>query len=167
MLTMLANLNEMIFIIPLIIICVILIIAVVRLNKKLGRLTAKYERFMRGKNAENLDEAIAENFAKVEHLSLTHQQSMLKMEETMQSINSTYQKTGIVKYNAFKEMGGNLSFALALLDNNNSGFIITSMHGRESCYTYIKEVLNGQCYTALGDEEQEALAKAMDTAIVK
>lgn len=158
---MLKNLNPMIFIIILAIICIVLIVAVVKLNSKMNRMLKKYEKFMRGKNAENLDESIQANFEKVDELILSHQRSMMKLDATMNGIKSTYQKMGIVKYNAFKEMGGNLSFALALLNNNDTGFIITSMHGRESCYTYIKEVINGQCYSALGDEERLALDKAM------
>ena len=157
------NINPMIFIILLAVICVILIIIVVKLNTKLNRMIKKYEKFMRGKNAENLDEALQANFEKVDELMLSHQRSMMKLDATMNSINSTYQKMGIVKYNAFKEMGGNLSFALALLNNEDTGFIITSMHGRESCYTYIKEVINGQCYSAMGDEERQALEKAMQS----
>lgn len=160
---MLNKLNPMIFIILLAVVCVILIIIIVRMNTKMNRLIKKYEKFMRGKNAENLDESIQANFEKVDQLILSHQRSMLKMDDTINSLNSTYQKMGIVKYNAFKEMGGNLSFALALLNSDNTGFIITSMHGRESCYTYIKEVINGQCYSAMGDEEKEALDKAMGT----
>jgi len=149
----------------LLIVCVILIFIVFRMNTTMNRMLKKYEKFMRGKNAENLDEALEANFDKVDELILSHQRSMMKLDATMNSINSTYQKMGIVKYNAFKEMGGNLSFALALLNNDNTGFIITSMHGRESCYTYIKEVINGQCYSAMGDEEREALNKAMAVTV--
>ena len=73
----------------------------------------------------------------------------------------TVQKIGIVKYDAFSEMGGKLSFALVMLDKSNNGFVINSMHSREGCYTYIKEIINGESFIALGDEEQEALNKAL------
>ena len=49
-------------------------------------------------------------------------------------------------------MGGKLSFALALLDNRNNGFIINAMHSREGCYTYVKEIINGESYITLGDK---------------
>lgn len=55
-----------------------------------------------------------------------------------------YQKVGIVKYDAFHEMGGDLSFALTMLDENNTGWILNAMHSREGCYTYIKEVIKGE-----------------------
>ena len=54
-------------------------------------------------------------------------------------------------------MGGKLSFALALLDNNDTGFVINAMHSREGCYTYIKEIIKGESYIVLGDEEKEAV----------
>ena len=66
-----------------------------------------------------------------------------------------------MKYDAFHEMGGNLSFALTLLDGNNNGWIINAMHSREGCYTYIKEIVKGQSYLELSEEEAESLDRAI------
>ena len=74
----------------------------------------------------------------------------------------TYQKMGLIKYDAFHEMGGKLSFSLAMLDMLNNGFIINAMHTREGCYTYIKEIIDGNSVIVLSEEEQEALKRAMD-----
>ena len=74
----------------------------------------------------------------------------------------TYQKMGLIKYDAFHEMGGKLSFSLAMLDMRNNGFIINAMHTREGCYTYIKEIIDGNSVIVLSEEEQEALKRAMD-----
>ena len=71
------------------------------------------------------------------------------------------QKVGIVKYDAFNEMGGKLSFALAMLDNNNTGWILNAMHSRDGCYTYVKEIVKGESYVELAEEEAEALDKAI------
>ena len=76
-------------------------------------------------------------------------------------MESTFQKIGIVKYDAFRQMGGNLSFCLALLDENNNGFIMNSVHSTDGCYTYTKEIANGQCEIDLGTEEKKALSMAM------
>ena len=59
-------------------------------------------------------------------------------------------------------MGGKLSFSVALLDDNNDGFIINAMHSREGCYTYIKEIVKGESYIILGDEEKQALEIALN-----
>ena len=58
-------------------------------------------------------------------------------------------------------MGGKLSFALALLDKNNNGFVLNAMHSREGCYTYIKEIVNGESYIVLAEEEKNALNIAL------
>ncbi len=72
-----------------------------------------------------------------------------------------YQKTGIVKYDAFDEMGGKLSFVLAVLDGRDNGYLLNVMHSRDDCYTYIKEIKRGASYVELSAEEQIALEKAM------
>ena len=77
------------------------------------------------------------------------------------NMESAYQKMGLVKYDAFNQMGGQLSFSLALLDENNNGFIINSVHSSEGCYSYTKEIKLGQCAIDLGAEEAEALSIAM------
>lgn len=144
------------------VIFVIFIVLHIRQNKKISRLMKRYEKFMRGKNAENLADAIEENFSQMERLDISHQKTQLKVEEALHSITTTFHKLGIVKYDAFKEMGGNLSFALCLLDDNNTGFILNTMHGRDSSYTYIKEIIKGEAYSTLGEEEKEALEKAIN-----
>lgn len=73
-----------------------------------------------------------------------------------------FQKIGIIKYDAFNQMGGQLSFSLALLDENDNGFIINSVHSAEGCYSYTKEIKNGLCDISLGEEEKKALDMAMD-----
>ena len=74
-----------------------------------------------------------------------------------------YEKTGIVKYDAFNEMGGKLSFALAMLDKSNNGYVINAMHSREGCYTYIKEIVKGESFITLGEEEKKALDQAVNS----
>ena len=73
----------------------------------------------------------------------------------------TFQKVGIVKYDAFHEMGGKLSFALCMLDKVNNGYIINVMHSNNGCFAYIKEIINGESFIELGDEEANALKQAV------
>ena len=153
--------KDIVYIIIIAVIFLIFLILHVSQGKKIKRIMNRYERFMRGKNAESLAEALEENFVQMENLELSHQRTELKMEKALNGITSTFHKLGIVKYDAFKEMGGNLSFALCLLDDNNTGFILNTMHGRESSYTYIKEIIKGEAYATLGEEEKEALEKAL------
>ena len=75
-------------------------------------------------------------------------------------LQTVYQKMGLVRYDAFNQMGGQLSYSLALLDENDNGFIINSVHSTEGCYSYSKEVRNGDNSITLSAEEAEALAIA-------
>ena len=77
-------------------------------------------------------------------------------------MEGTFQKIGLVKYDAFQQMGGQLSFSIALLDQRNNGFILNSVHSTDGCYSYTKEIKNGECALSLGKEEEEALQIALD-----
>lgn len=73
-----------------------------------------------------------------------------------------FSKVGLVKYDAFNEMGGKLSFSLALLNESNDGFVMNAVHSREGCYTYMKEIVGGNSIIVLSEEEQEALKMAKE-----
>ena len=140
---------------------VLLIVTMVKLKK----MRQNYRLFMNGKTAENLEDAMLDHFAKIKDLvELTdkHTNQLASIKEEMKTV---YTKLGIVKYDAFNEMGGKLSFALAMLDNSNNGYVINSMHNREGCYTYVKEIIKGESFIPLGDEESKALSQAMGTDI--
>ncbi len=133
------------------------IICVVQLN----RLYRRYDRFMRGRDAESLENIIVEEIEEIKELRAQDRSNKDVMKTLTRGVKSSYQKFGMVKYNAFKGMGGNLSFAFALLDMNNTGFILNSVHSREGCYLYIKMVEKGETDIALGSEEKEALEQAL------
>lgn len=144
-----------------IVILVLLIVTMVRLKK----MRRNYRIFMNGKTAENLEDSMLDHFAKIKELvEITdkHTEQIAKINEEMQTV---YTKLGVVKYDAFNEMGGKLSFALAMLDNSNNGYIINAMHSREGCYTYVKEIIKGESFITLGDEEKQALSQAMGTDV--
>ena len=74
-------------------------------------------------------------------------------------------KYSIVKYDAFEDMGGKLSFVLAMLDSKNTGFLLNAIHSRENCFLYVKEIVNGESYVMLSGEEIEALKRAVNFGI--
>lgn len=142
----------------------ILFILIIILLAKQANLNNKYKKFMTGSDGKNLENRIIEKFGEIDSLKLESKKIKTKIEGISDNLLITYQKIGIVKYDAFKEMGGKLSFALALLNDNNDGFIINSMHSsREGCYTYIKEVIKGESYIVLAEEERLALQEAMNS----
>jgi len=70
------------------------------------------------------------------------------------------QKVGLVRFNPFKELGGDHSFSLAILDGEESGLVITSLHTRDRTRVYMKRVLKGKSDIELSDDERKALVKA-------
>ena len=126
-------------------ITLILLVVVIVCIVKIKKLYRRYDYFMRGKDAESMEEMIIKQMEDIIDLKSQDRAN----------------KDSIVKYNAFKGMGGNLSFALALLDYTNTGFVINSVHSREGCYLYIKDVDRGQTDVALGNEEKMALEQAL------
>ena len=73
----------------------------------------------------------------------------------------TLNKYGIVKYDAFDDVGGKMSFALAMLDKENTGFILNAIHSRDNCFLYLKEIVKGESYIMLSAEEIDALRQAI------
>ena len=144
----------------LILIAILLILNVVALSK-IKKLNRKFDYFMKGKDAETLEDVILDQIDEIKNLKAEDRATKDAMRSINRNSRASFQKLGIVKYNAFKGMGGNLSTAIALLDYTNSGFILNCVHSREGCYIYVKEVDMGQTEIVLGNEEQEALEQAM------
>ena len=140
---------------------IVLIVLLVILSDKYKRLQKSYATFMKGKNGKNLEKSIFKKFAELEEIADLVKSNEEKIQNIYKKMESHYQKVGIVKYDAFHEMGGNLSFALTLLDENDNGWIFNAMHSREGCYTYIKEVVKGESYIELSEEERQCLEKAI------
>ena len=113
---------------------ILVIVLFVRQNK----LLRKYRSFMRGRGGRSIEDLLKTRIDEIDTLKENDAYISKRLKSLEHSVIRSYQKCGIVKYDAFKEMGGNLSFALCLLDDNNNGFILNTMHGRESSYTYIK-----------------------------
>jgi len=128
---------------------------------KYKALFRSYDKFMRGKAAENLEETIFGMTDQIKELKGEDRANKDAIRGLNKNLRASYQKFGMVKYNAFKGMGGNLSFVYALLDYTNTGFIINSVHSREGCYVYIKIVECGKTEVLLGSEEKEALEQAL------
>ncbi len=138
---------------------IILIIALVQLSKMKKRINC----FMKGAKAASLESDIVAIKNDNDYLKHSAEQNRKDIRKIYHNLAITYQKAGIVKYDAFKEMGGKLSFSLALLNDKDDGFILNSVHSSDGCYSYTKEITAGTCAIDLGEEEKEALEKAMNS----
>lgn len=146
-----------------IILLIVLILLIIQISKT-GKLKKRLDCFLLGKDGASLEQNITSLFEDNRNLKESADNNKKDIQTLYKKLESAYQKMGLVKYDAFNQMGGQLSFSLALLDENNNGFIINSVHSTEGCYSYTKEIRNGECKISLGKEEAEALAIAMGEA---
>ncbi len=149
-------LGSIVAILILFVLCIILI-------GKNSSLKKKYGSFMQDSNGKSLEESFKKKFENMDYIN----DKLIEMDTRLNGIEDnllkTYQKIGIVKYDAFKEVGGTLSFVLTLLTKENDGFIMNSMHSnKEGCYIYIKEVKAGEVFVTLSEEESQSLEQAME-----
>lgn len=128
---------------------------------QMRKLKKGYRAFMSGNDGKSLEDTLIQRLEQVDKLMATSEESEKSIEALQKNMRNAYQKMGLIKYDAFSEMGGKLSFSLAMLDMSNSGYIINAMHTREGCYTYIKEIVDGNSVLVLSEEEQEALRRAL------
>ena len=145
----------------------ILLVVTVMCLINMRKLYRRYDIFMRGKDAETMENLIVEQMNDIIDLKAQDHYNKDSIRTANKNSRAAFQKIGIVKYNAFKGMGGNLSFALALLDYTNTGFVLNSVHSREGCYLYLKDVERGETEVLLGAEEQEALEQALGSSLRK
>ncbi len=157
----LGNLDVGYILIGLSVLIMILIILVIIQIVNTSKLKKKYMKFMQGKDAKSLEMDIIGLYEDNKFIKTSMEKNKKDIKNLYKKLESAFQKMGIVKYDAFREMGGQLSFSLVLLDENDNGFILNSVHSTEGCYSYTKEIENGQCSITLGEEEKQALDIAM------
>ncbi len=145
----------------LLLINVVLLILIIVAFAKIGSFTKKYKKFMQGKNASNLEKDIISLYEDNTFIKSQVEKNKTDIAELFEKHKYTFQKMGLVKYDAFKEMGGKLSFTLALLDENNNGVLLNSVHSSEGCYSYTKRIKNGDSAISLSNEEKVAVERAM------
>lgn len=146
-----------VLIVLLLIVMILLIVQV----RKTGKLSRRLDRLTTGKDGKSLEEDIATLFEDNHFLKNNVEKNRKDIRTLFKKVEFAYQKMGLVKYDAFNQMGGQLSFCLAMLDENDNGFILNSVHSTEGCYSYTKEIKNGESSLSLGKEEEEALALAI------
>lgn len=151
-----------IIIIILLVLTIFLLVKSASSSMRLSRLERKYKTFMKGSDAQSLEKIFVRKFAQIDKLyeaKEDHEHDILFIKKNMEKMFSKY---GVEKYDAFDDVGGKLSFALALLDKDNTGLILNAVHSRDNCFLYLKEIVKGESYVMLSQEEVEALRKAVN-----
>ena len=145
-----------------VIIC-ILLIGFIILIVKLSSINKKYKTFMKKLgNGKNIEEDLENYMYRVERVEKQNMEMKNLVDSIDKNLESCIQKIGIVRYNAFKDTGSDLSFALAMLDENNNGVVLNGIYSREMSNIYAKPVENGKSKYTISEEEKESIQRAID-----
>ena len=149
------------------IIIIILLLLIIALGvilaltiKQLQNVSRKYYTLTSGKTAKDLEQIMLTRFKEMDKVKANAKKVTNEHRTFKAHLDSCYNKIGIMKYNAFPDMSGDQSFSLALLNTENSGIVLSAIHTRDGCYTYLKEIIKGESYIVLSEEEKEAMKKA-------
>ena len=137
----------------------ILGLLVVVLGMFLGMTMYRIKQLTRGQSG-SLESIIKENNRLVKDALATLQKQHLEITQIQEDAMNAIHNIGVVRFNPFKETGGNQSFAVALTDKKNNGVIISSLYARERINVFAKPIENGQSSYTLTDEEKAALAQS-------
>lgn len=151
------------FLIVLVVVIFILFLLYIANVIKLSKLRKSYKEFMkRLGNGNNLEEMLKKYIQSVDKVEEENKSLANYCRQIDQNMGKCLQKVGIVRYNAFQDTGSDLSFTLALLDENNNGVVLNGIYSREMSNIYAKPVENGKSLNTLSEEEKEAIRKAMN-----
>ena len=142
---------------------VILLILYIVNIVQMSKLKKNYNTFMGGADAKSLEKILLERLDQIDGLVAANAENENHIKTLFQNMKFTFQKVGLVKYDAFDQMGGKLSSSIALLNETDDGFIINSVHGREGCYIYVKDIIAGNSVIILSEEEKQALEIAKNS----
>ena len=160
---MLDFLNNEILILVLLIINIILIIMVIISNNRIKKINNNFKDFMKKLGeGKDISEILNNYMTRVINLEEAISETNVYCKQLDKKSELCIQKVGIVKYNAYKDSGNDLSFAIALLNNKNDGIVLNGIYSREMSNIYAKPVFNGESTYTLTDEEKQAIKKAID-----
>ena len=133
----------------------------ISINVRLAKMNKKYSVMMQGTNGENLEKLLISHIEEVKQVVRKVDALSNDCKQLEKIAKDCIQKVALVRFNAFEDVGSDLSFAIALLDSHNNGLVISSIYGRNEFRTYSKPIVSGASSYLLTEEELQALAQAM------
>ncbi|MBR6381565.1 MAG: DUF4446 family protein [Lachnospiraceae bacterium] len=143
--------------------CVLALVLLILLcvqASKVKKLSGRLDRLCAGAAGESLEEKLGQIIEENQYLSTTVEEHKGKIKDLYRRQEKDLQKTAMVRYDAFSQLGGQLSYALAVLDQHDDGFLLNVVHSSEGSYSYAKQVEAGACKLELSEEEARALEQA-------
>ena len=112
-------------------------------------------------NGNNIEDILKHQLSKLEELDSKNQELYAFCKDINQNMKKCIQKVGIIRYSAFKDVGSDLSFAVALLDEENSGIVFNGVYSSEASNIYSKPIIKGESKYRITEEEKQAIQIAM------
>ena len=148
-------------VVGLVVAVVVLLVAVVVLARRVRSIEARVGGLTRGEDGRSLEAVLDAHLDKVIAVGRQADDLTRRVTGLEAAGRKAFSRVGLVRYNPFEETGGNQSFALALLDAEGDGWVLSSLHARSGTRVYAKTISDGRSETALSDEEAAALRQAM------
>lgn len=140
----------------------IALLVFISVNIKMSKLNKRYRRMMNGMENANIERLLLSHIEEVRQAVNKVSQLDQKCRQLDAITTKTIQNIGLVRFNAFEDTGSDLSFALALLDKNKNGIVLSSIYGRNESRIYAKPVVDGQSTYHLTEEEKQALKISLE-----
>ncbi|SFL83382.1 DUF4446 family protein [Pelosinus propionicus] len=137
------------------------LVVFISINIRLGKMNKKYRKMMQGVDGENLEKLLISHIEEVKQVVGKVDILSEDCKRLERIAKDCVQKVALVRFNAFEDVGSDLSFAIALLDSYNNGIVISSIYGRNEFRTYSKPIVSGVSSYLLTEEEKQALAQAI------
>ena len=137
------------------------IVVMILLLLKVNKLRKDYELFMKDADGNDVSATLKACIRQIDVVTKQNKKQDKQIEELYDRLVSCMQKVGLVRFNAFDNVGSNQSYALAALDENNNGFVLSGIYARESSTSYMKPVIRGKSKYPLSDEEEKAIYNAI------
>ena len=160
------NVKLDVFIVFVSVIFVVMLITLFFLLLDYLKMRKRYVEFMTGESGKSLEYTIYKRFREIDDLKVGQKDNDDQIAIIYNQVRKSYNKIGIYRYDAFSieknVSGGTLSFCLAMLNCEDTGFILNTIHNRAGCHVYMKEIKQGVCEIALAQEEEIALNMALN-----
>lgn len=146
--------------IALIVIQVVLLVLVIVNWAKFHRIRKQQQQLLRGMTHDSLEQLLNHYAQRLQDTERHLDEAAVQLDHLKHKLSMTKGNVGLVRYNALEEQGGDLSFSLAILDEQQNGLVLSSLYGRQQSYAYAKPLTKGTSDYSLSDQEKEAIALA-------
>ena len=138
----------------------ILLILVLIMKMDLSDMRLRYKKMMAGSEGESLEALFTKNTDEISRFSSEQKDVVENIRRIDDLLSKAITRVAVVRFNAFADTSSEMSFCVALLDDNNNGVIISAINGREESRSYAKPIENGSSEYKLTKEEEQALREA-------